>query len=368
MVEYNEGPKSEGRRLGGGAIASLTGLGLLVIFMRPEHRRRSARLPGLAFHVAALARRDALGRPGRVRVVRPGRASPTPAPQGTPRRPTGLRGGSYLRTAAPPRRAGRDVRARAGQRVRPAARVATAVVPAWRLRCATEAGFDQERARDRLLGLAAALRRVHGPRARDLRPSSGTTSPSSPRRSCSTPADPADVGRAMVAFATAGRPPEEHEQIVQTLQEGAHDWAVHNFATGCEVGDMLIHRLGLGPDVREAFAFTYERWNGNGYPDGSQGRTDPARDARRAPQPRHGGDRPPLLTGEGDRGRARAPRPHVRPGARRPVRRRTGGSGSSSSTRWSRGTPCSTSNRNPTALWKAPSSTTPSRWRPTSST
>jgi HD-GYP domain-containing protein (c-di-GMP phosphodiesterase class II)/DNA-binding CsgD family transcriptional regulator len=84
-------------------------------------------------------------------------------------------------------------------------------------------------------------------------------------------ADPAEVGHAMVAFATAGRPPEEHEQIARSLQEGAHDWAVHNFATGCEVGDMLIQRLDMGPNVREAFAFTYERWNGNGYPNGAKG-------------------------------------------------------------------------------------------------
>jgi HD-GYP domain-containing protein (c-di-GMP phosphodiesterase class II) len=88
-------------------------------------------------------------------------------------------------------------------------------------------------------------------------------------------ADPAEVGHAMVAFATAGRPPEEHEQIARSLQEGAHDWAVHNFSTGCEVGDMLIHRLDLGPDVREAFAFTYERWNGNGYPTGAKGEQIP---------------------------------------------------------------------------------------------
>ena len=38
---------------------------------------------------------------------------------------------------------------------------------------------------------------------------------------------------------------------------------------------MLIHRLDLGPDVREAFAFTYERWNGNGYPTGAKGEQIP---------------------------------------------------------------------------------------------
>jgi HD-GYP domain-containing protein (c-di-GMP phosphodiesterase class II) len=88
-------------------------------------------------------------------------------------------------------------------------------------------------------------------------------------------ADPADVGRTMVASATAGHPPEEHAEIVRALQAGAHDWAVHNFATGCEVGDMLIQRLDLGPDVRAAFGFTYERWNGNGYPTHAKGKQIP---------------------------------------------------------------------------------------------
>ena len=88
-------------------------------------------------------------------------------------------------------------------------------------------------------------------------------------------ADPADVGRTMVASATAGHPPEEHAEIVRALQAGAHDWAVHNFATGCEVGDMLIQRLDLGPDVRTAFGFTYERWNGNGYPTHAKGEQIP---------------------------------------------------------------------------------------------
>ncbi|MDP9330401.1 MAG: LuxR C-terminal-related transcriptional regulator [Actinomycetota bacterium] len=84
-------------------------------------------------------------------------------------------------------------------------------------------------------------------------------------------ADPAEVGHAMISFATAGRGPEESEQITQALMAGAHDWAVYNFSTGCEVGDMLIQRLDLGPEVRDAFRFTYERWNGKGYPNGATG-------------------------------------------------------------------------------------------------
>jgi len=87
--------------------------------------------------------------------------------------------------------------------------------------------------------------------------------------------DPADVGRTMVEFAQAGHPPEEFAEIARTIQEGGHDWAVHNFATGCEVGAMLIHRLGFGPDVLEAFGFTYERWNGVGFPNGAKGEEIP---------------------------------------------------------------------------------------------
>ena len=87
--------------------------------------------------------------------------------------------------------------------------------------------------------------------------------------------DPADVGRTMVAAATAGHPPAEHPAITQALLAGAHAWAVHNFSTGCEVGDMLIQRLDLGPDVRAAFGFTYERWNGNGYPTHAKGEQIP---------------------------------------------------------------------------------------------
>ena len=181
-------------------------------------------------------------------------------------------------------------------------------------------------------------------------------------------ADPADVGRTMVAAATAGHPPEEHAEIVRALQAGAHDWAVHNFATGCEVGDMLIQRLDLGPEVRTAFGFTYERWNGNGYPTHAKGEQIPL--AMRIVHLTHDmeaiGRR--SLTGRGDRRRPRPSRPDVRPGARGPVRRPRHAGGSSTSTRWTPGRPCWTSNPNPDGRWRVPRSTRPSRWRPTSST
>jgi HD-GYP domain-containing protein (c-di-GMP phosphodiesterase class II) len=79
-------------------------------------------------------------------------------------------------------------------------------------------------------------------------------------------ANPAEVMHDVVEFATAGRAPEERDAIVAMLQQSAHEWAVHNFKSGCEVADMLVRRLDFGPGVREALAFTFERWNGKGFP------------------------------------------------------------------------------------------------------
>ena len=88
-------------------------------------------------------------------------------------------------------------------------------------------------------------------------------------------ANPAEVIHDVIAFATAGRPAEEREQIVRMIHEGAKAWAVHNFTSGCEVGDMLAERLGFDADVREALGFTFERWNGAGYPNHASGEEIP---------------------------------------------------------------------------------------------
>ena len=88
-------------------------------------------------------------------------------------------------------------------------------------------------------------------------------------------ANPAEVMRDVMAFATAGRAPEERDEIVRMIQETAREWAVYNFSSGCEVADMLVQRLDFGPGVREALRFTFERWNGNGYPAHAQGEAIP---------------------------------------------------------------------------------------------
>ncbi len=88
-------------------------------------------------------------------------------------------------------------------------------------------------------------------------------------------ADPNEVMSDVVTFATAGRSEDERDEIIRMLQETAHEWAVHNFSSGCEVADMLVRRLDFGPGVREALAFTFERWNGNGFPVHARGEDIP---------------------------------------------------------------------------------------------
>src|SRR4029079_8078452 len=63
-------------------------------------------------------------------------------------------------------------------------------------------------------------------------------------------ADRAEVMRDVFEYATRWRPEDERDEIVRMLQETAHQWAVHNFSSGCEVADMLVERLEFGTGVR----------------------------------------------------------------------------------------------------------------------
>src|SRR4029079_18133802 len=88
-------------------------------------------------------------------------------------------------------------------------------------------------------------------------------------------ANPPEVIRDVIAFATAGRSEEDRAEILTLIQTSAPQWATHNFKSGCEVAEMLLHRLDFGPAVRESLAFTFERWNGKGYPTHAQGESIP---------------------------------------------------------------------------------------------
>lgn len=90
--------------------------------------------------------------------------------------------------------------------------------------------------------------------------------------------DAGDLSQVMsdaVAFATAGKSAAEREHITEMLRTNALTWSVYNFTSGCEVADMLLERLDLGPRVREALQFTFERWNGNGFPAHARGEDIP---------------------------------------------------------------------------------------------
>jgi HD-GYP domain-containing protein (c-di-GMP phosphodiesterase class II) len=87
--------------------------------------------------------------------------------------------------------------------------------------------------------------------------------------------NPAEVMRDVMAYATAGHTPEEAEQITKVIQETGHQWAVHNFASGCEVASMLVERLNFGDAIREALGFTFERWSGSGFPTHAKGEAIP---------------------------------------------------------------------------------------------
>src|ERR1044071_5912533 len=58
--------------------------------------------------------------------------------------------------------------------------------------------------------------------------------------------NPAEVMRDVVAFATAGRSPEEAERIVEFIHTNAKEWIRYNFSSGCEVADMLLQRINFG--------------------------------------------------------------------------------------------------------------------------
>src|ERR1051325_618594 len=88
-------------------------------------------------------------------------------------------------------------------------------------------------------------------------------------------ANTAEVMGDVIAFATRGRAPEERQGIIQMIQQTAVAWAEHNFASGCEVADMLVARLDFGPAVRTALRYTFERWNGHGFPAHVGGETIP---------------------------------------------------------------------------------------------
>jgi HD-GYP domain-containing protein (c-di-GMP phosphodiesterase class II) len=84
-----------------------------------------------------------------------------------------------------------------------------------------------------------------------------------------------EVVRDATAFANAIGDRETGQRILQVIAHTLREWAVHNFASGCEVADMLVTRLNFGVEVRDALRFTFERWNGHGFPSGARAEAIP---------------------------------------------------------------------------------------------
>lgn len=86
---------------------------------------------------------------------------------------------------------------------------------------------------------------------------------------------PAEVMGDIIHYATSWRAPAERDRMIEIIHKTGRAWAVNNFASGCEVADMLIQRLQFGQPVRDSIRFTYERWNGAGWPTHAGGEVIP---------------------------------------------------------------------------------------------
>jgi hypothetical protein len=91
MTVQPDGQQPDGRKLGGGAIASLTGVGSCWSLF-PEHRQGQIPVPVLDLHLAAVVVHHHDGGLWGAGVVRVGRDASSPAPGGTPPSPVVLVG------------------------------------------------------------------------------------------------------------------------------------------------------------------------------------------------------------------------------------------------------------------------------------
>lgn len=87
--------------------------------------------------------------------------------------------------------------------------------------------------------------------------------------------DPRDLLPEIFGHAGAGAIGLRRVRAVLAMLAGGQQFVRMNFRTGCEVGDALLERLGMPSTVREALQYTFEQWNGKGFPDGVRGSAIP---------------------------------------------------------------------------------------------
>ena len=83
--------------------------------------------------------------------------------------------------------------------------------------------------------------------------------------------NPAEILLEVVRHAGEGQPVLKRLQVLASVLAGGRAPAEENFRTGCEVAELIVDRLGLRTEVRDALWHSFERWNGKGYPAGSSG-------------------------------------------------------------------------------------------------
>lgn len=88
-------------------------------------------------------------------------------------------------------------------------------------------------------------------------------------------ANPLEVIRDAASQVSAGRSGLDRLRAVLAVLAGGRAFAERNFATGCEVADVLVDRLGVGAEVQASLRHTFERWNGKGFPNGTRGEAIP---------------------------------------------------------------------------------------------
>jgi HD-GYP domain-containing protein (c-di-GMP phosphodiesterase class II) len=88
-------------------------------------------------------------------------------------------------------------------------------------------------------------------------------------------ANPGDVLREIVSHAGEPRSGVGRLATVLSALAGGRKAVASQFRAGCEVADALAQRLGLSDDVRGCLETTFERWNGQGFPQGRKGTATP---------------------------------------------------------------------------------------------
>ena len=144
--------------------------------------------------------------------------------------------------------------------------------------------------------------------------------------------NPAEVMGDVIEYATAGRPRRSATQIITMLQETApRVGGAQLRARAARWPTCSSQRLDFGPGVREALAFTFERWNGKGFPTHTGGEAIPL--PMRVVHVSHDMEAiGRLFSPERALEAARERRDqHLRPGARRRVRRARAAGGSTGS-------------------------------------